>query len=573
VNIMKNILTIGLGTLIFLLTIASASAAVDVTYTFDQNNVEAAIFACGDQDCTQSLPFTGTVQSATSNGHIQVSYPTTQQTPYGYAAFFVSDNYIPIHGTVQASGNIVTTKSHTFNQLQNCNAVITSLDVVNEAQQNIPLLIRTQAQLDAAVNSAFSTVQNGVGFIPSQFKEHYSADVDITLNIYDNNNNKVVTNTVSRSVLADATEQVAFQWTPNKEGDYTIEMITQVTDSQCSTTGPEHNVQKKLTVLEQAPANACYTLLNGLTVSDDPQAGDTVNISFSYLNNHADSNGNLQPIDGFVDVKASDITGSSALSTSAILPSTGSTNGFSTQTFSFVAQTAGFYTVEVTAKPNSNACNGLQSNPETVTQTFFVEATDGSQGDTHKLMVTVLDNQNAIVQGAEVMVGGRKASTNSSGIATLDGLVSGTYTFTITKSGFSTTEGTLNMPNNDFSFTAQLFPQDSVAQAQDMEMRIGVSSIRIPNANKLRAGDRIPILIAFTNSGDEQLENMKAVVLLQDLGIRKSLGPMDVNAGERENERVMLEIPANTAPGKYPIRFTLFAKGVKKVVHREIRVI
>ena len=85
--------------LLIFLTIAlafNAAAYVDVTNHFNQDAVEYAIYTCLDADCNQvsTSPFSDS--GSTNTGEITTIYPSTLQSPFGFAVYFMSDGYVPM---------------------------------------------------------------------------------------------------------------------------------------------------------------------------------------------------------------------------------------------------------------------------------------------------------------------------------------------------------------------------------------------------------------------------------------------------------------------------------------------
>ncbi len=106
----------------------------------------------------------------------------------------------------------------------------------------------------------------------------------------------------------------------------------------------------------------------------------------------------------------------------------------------------------------------------------------------------------------------------------------------------------------------------------DDELSIHIGAIRIPNAYETEAGDAVPVTISFKNNGDKKLENLKAAVVIQDLGIRASVGPLDLPVGKRATRTLYVQLPEDVQPGTYYVRITIDSGSVHRVVHRDIEV-
>ncbi len=78
----------------------------------------------------------------------------------------------------------------------------------------------------------------------------------------------------------------------------------------------------------------------------------------------------------------------------------------------------------------------------------------------------------------------------------------------------------------------------------------------------------------MANNGDFALPNTKIVIIEQDLGIRYSQGPFDLNRGHKEKRIILFEVPEGLEAGIYPLRFTITSNSVtKRVVYRDLDVL
>ncbi len=107
----------------------------------------------------------------------------------------------------------------------------------------------------------------------------------------------------------------------------------------------------------------------------------------------------------------------------------------------------------------------------------------------------------------------------------------------------------------------------------DDRLSVHIGSIIIPNAYDAEAGDLVPITISFRNNGDSKLENLKAAVKIQDLGIRASVGPLDLQIGKRISKTILVELPEDVQPGTYYVRITIDSGSLHRIVHRDVDVI
>lgn len=90
--------------------------------------------------------------------------------------------------------------------------------------------------------------------------------------------------------------------------------------------------------------------------------------------------------------------------------------------------------------------------------------------------------------------------------------------------------------------------------------------------DELSPGDQLLLKIYVRNNGNEKLENMKIVLVNQELALRDSMGPMDLRKGERTSKTLLLDFPQGIEPGYYYLRINVHADGVDRVVYRDVRV-
>ncbi|GEM_PF-4153820 len=119
----------------------------------------------------------------------------------------------------------------------------------------------------------------------------------------------------------------------------------------------------------------------------------------------------------------------------------------------------------------------------------------------------------------------------------------------------------------------QITPTPTATSSSDDGDGISVfiGAIRLPEEST--AGEQIPILISFKNSGDKKLENVKAAVVITDLGVRASIGPFDLTKGKSISKTIYVELPEDTQTGTYTARITIDSSSVHRVKHRDVEVI
>ena len=175
------------------------------------------------------------------------------------------------------------------------------------------------------------------------------------------------------------------------------------------------------------------------------------------------------------------------------------------------------------------------------------------------------------ISGAFVAVDGLAGITDNNGFITLTGFVPGTYGMQVSSPGFTTFTGTVTIIDSDVFLVVALAAPDE-AEEENPEMELFISTIRIPDAFDAAPGQWVEVTLQFRNSGDFSIEDLKATVVSQELGLRAVVGPEDLGIGQRLTKRLMLELPPDVQYGNYPVRITLSSDKFKRVVYRDIDV-
>lgn len=113
-------------------------------------------------------------------------------------------------------------------------------------------------------------------------------------------------------------------------------------------------------------------------------------------------------------------------------------------------------------------------------------------------------------------------------------------------------------------------PAPSAGEDGD-EFSVFMGAIRLPEEST--SGEQVPILISFRNNGDKKLEDVKAAVVISELGVRASVGPFDLTKGKSISKTIYVELPEDTQPGTYSARITIDSGSLHRVKHRDVDVI
>jgi len=90
--------------------------------------------------------------------------------------------------------------------------------------------------------------------------------------------------------------------------------------------------------------------------------------------------------------------------------------------------------------------------------------------------------------------------------------------------------------------------------------------------SEINPGEQLMLKIFVKNNGKEKIEDMKIVLVNQDLALRDSIGPMDLKRGAKASKTLLLDFPEGIEPGYYYLRINVHASGIDRVIYRDILV-
>lgn len=98
---------------------------------------------------------------------------------------------------------------------------------------------------------------------------------------------------------------------------------------------------------------------------------------------------------------------------------------------------------------------------------------------------------------------------------------------------------------------------------------------RLGIANEdVMAGEQMISVIGLKNNDVRDMEHAKVTIIINDLGVRKRVGPFDLPRGQDATKTVYLELPDDVKPGIYDVTYIITGSdSVRRVKHREIRII
>jgi hypothetical protein len=204
-----------------------------------------------------------------------------------------------------------------------------------------------------------------------EYKDFYSAETQVTLQIVDSNNNLVYTQHKSLNLYMDSSEEVNFEWVPSVSGKYKAVIITDVTDNQCSSQISQ-SVQSEFSVVRNS-LDKCYTLLNNLRTSVvEPNVNENVQIKANKISNYRAENGDLTAIATNVDLKIYDSNNNLVKQEAKTIAKNSNTVDPVEFSFNWVPTAKGYYTIKVHGIANDSLCNGKENLDETETMNSIV---------------------------------------------------------------------------------------------------------------------------------------------------------------------------------------------------------
>jgi len=120
------------------------------------------------------------------------------------------------------------------------------------------------------------------------------------------------------------------------------------------------------------------------------------------------------------------------------------------------------------------------------------------------------------------------------------------------------------------------FPEPTPGPAPgptDSESGLSIQITGTRMQSEISPGDQLLLKIYVKNNGKEKLEDMKIVLVNQELALRDSIGPMDLKRGERASKTLLLDFPQGIEKGYYYMRINVHAAdGIDRVIYRDVRV-
>jgi PKD repeat protein len=145
-----------------------------------------------------------------------------------------------------------------------------------------------------------------------------------------------------------------------------------------------------------------------------------------------------------------------------------------------------------------------------------------------------------------------------------------TVTLTVLSDNGLTGSATVTKVINVLPFTPEQILPREVYDKVDADALIERMSL---SSEVLKEGQVLSISFEVRNRGDTDLEDVKLQVSIPEIGLSRKLAPFDVDKGQSKFKTISLVIPEDVQPGEYTLRATIISDGVKRVQHREIKIV
>ncbi|MBU0615267.1 MAG: hypothetical protein KJ601_04185 [Nanoarchaeota archaeon] len=468
-------------------------------------NVDMLLYRCMDEQCANVVPIWDG-NSGANNFILNLQLPYTTYA-VDYAKYFFADGYAPLG--FKLNDNIGdgkdTVYQRYFSQVEDCNAPIENLVILNQAYQNEPLVINLTALLNSTTYSAFHQVNNVPYYIPDAYKdEYFSAQTLVSVEIVDELGNVVYQNSTQVNIYMDSEIETQFTWVPLENGTFTITVTTDVVDDQCNTaTAQTQSTQAIINVLPERVRNQCIVLLNDLASNNDnPFIGETIEITYTKLNYCADNDGNKTSVP--LDVDYTIRTGK--IDEAGVIVMQNSTQLVGTSVdlptlfqFDWTPTQEGWYTITVHAQSDASSFPGLENLDDIRSIEVLV-----SDYPTYNVYFTLSDRDTlAPIAGALINLSGLTMSSDAAGLATFQDLYeAANYKYIITHDQYQTISGTFSLAGADRHLSFSLIQKLAANSGTAYACTLGETIILAGSA----AGGTLPYSYAWDLNNDNVFE-------------------------------------------------------------------
>ena len=347
----------------------------------------------------------------------------------------------------------------------------------------------------------------------------------IDVNVADQNGNVVYSQTANVEAAPDPFNALfhQFGWTPGEAGEHTITVSGIASTMLCAGSNAYDTISTKVYVNEPGRFSLAFHFVDGIT--GQPIQGATITVANTQIR--------------------TDASGAAAIA------------GLEQGDYYFEATHPNYETFVGNVFVGGNVELMLAMWPGQGVSRYSVTFT-----------VTDAENNNAI-SGATIDFAGNVAQTDEYGMYQFIGVVSGIYDYVASSAGYLPASGTIDV-------NADLVSHISLSRNPEFwpepEFGIHISAIRIPAAYEYKAGDTVEVTLSFSNSGDENLEDIKAYVTIPEFAVKDVVGPFDLKKNKKITETLYIELPEDAEAQSYYARIVIDGDKVKRVVYREFEV-
>lgn len=113
---------------------------------------------------------------------------------------------------------------------------------------------------------------------------------------------------------------------------------------------------------------------------------------------------------------------------------------------------------------------------------------------------------------------------------------------------------------------------DGAAPKKRENIGLIFNKIRLVSGEFAQAGDTLELNFQLNNNRDIDLEDVKITATVPEWGIRRSVGPFDIDEDDSVTRSIVFDIPDDITPGEYDIRITASNDRLVHVTHRVITI-
>ncbi len=200
------------------------------------NGASVLGFVCSSADCGSVSGRLWSNILNTNTDFIQLVYPYELLSNFGYGVYFFKDGYIPYEVDVDwwgtNSGDPVGPYDNYLSKKEMCVSDISNLGVALD-NHNVDVNLKVKSPID---NSG------PLDYIPSELKEHYSADVGVELDVL-KDDSSYYEKTESVDIPFSEKKNVGFSFAA-EPGDYELVVSTFIGDDKCLSYEPDEQIKK-----------------------------------------------------------------------------------------------------------------------------------------------------------------------------------------------------------------------------------------------------------------------------------------------------------------------------------------